>query len=145
MTTKPHRHKTPLRHGQAGMSLIEVLVAVLIFSFGLVGLIGLQARALQVSTGAEDTSRAALLANEMATVMVSQQTMDTTALASAITAWQARVRDATVAGLPSGAGTVSVDTTTGVATITVKWTPPSAASAAVPAQNQYVTQVVLPS
>ena len=145
MNHPPRLTTTPQRRSQIGMSLIEVLVAVLIFSFGLVGLIGLQARALQVSSSAEDTSRAALLANEMATTMVSQQTMDTTSLATAITAWQTRVGDATVAGLPSGVGTVTVDASTGVATIKITWQSPSAASAAVAAKNQYITQVVLPS
>lgn len=124
------------------MTLIEVLVAILIFSFGLVGLVGLQARALQFSTSAEDTSRAALLANEMATTMVVNQTISPTTLASQITAWQARASDATQGGLPNGAATVAASGN--VATITVTWNPPSAASAAFNSQNQYVTQVVIP-
>ncbi len=124
------------------MTLIEVLVAVLIFSFGLVGLVGLQARALQFSTSAEDTSRAALLANEMAATMVLHQTNSPTTLASEITAWQARVADTTNAGLPNGAATVAASGN--VATITITWVPPSAASAAFNSQNRYVTQVVIP-
>lgn len=124
------------------MTLIEVLVAILIFSFGLVGLVGLQARALQFSTSAEDTSRAALLANEMAATMVLNQTNSPTTLASQITAWQARASDATHGGLPNGAATVAASGN--VATITITWNPPSAASAAFNSQNQYVTQVVIP-
>lgn len=122
------------------MTLIEVLVAVLIFSFGLVGLVGLQARALQFSTSAEDTSRAALLANEIATTMVTSQTIALPA--GAITAWQTRVADTTHGGLPNGAATVAASGN--VATITVTWNPPSAASAAFNAQNRYVTQVLIP-
>lgn len=121
-----------------GMTLIEVLVAILIFSFGLVGLVALQARALHFSTSAEDTNRAALLANELTTTMTVSQT--TSLPASAVEAWQARVADATTAGLPNGAGTVSVDSTTGLATITITWQPPNAASGTVTSQNQYVTQ-----
>ncbi len=144
MNRLPHPELSPVRR-QSGVSLIEVLVAILIFSFGLVGLIGLQARAMQFSTGAEDTSRAALLANEMASTMVSQQTMNTTTLAAAITAWQGRVADPTTAGLPSGVGSVTVDATAGVATITITWQPPSAASAAGDSlSHSYTTQVVLP-
>ena len=59
----------PSRRRQAGMSLIEVLTAVLIFSIGILGLVGLHARATQFSVSAEDTNRAALLANEMVTAV----------------------------------------------------------------------------
>ena len=64
-----HRYRSRRRH-LAGVSLIEVLVSILIFSFGIVGLIGLQARALQYSTSAEDTTRAALLASDLSTAIV---------------------------------------------------------------------------
>jgi len=119
---------------QRGMSLIEVLVAILIFSFGLLGFVGLQARAIQFSTSAEDSSRAALLANELATTMLNQQT-----LTPSLTAWQARVADPTAGGLPSGVGTSVV--TGNTALITISWTPTSAASGA--AANKYVTEVIL--
>ena len=125
---------------QAGLTLIEVLVAILIFSFGLLGFVGLQARAIQYSVGAEDSNRAALLANEMASTMVMNNTTSTTALSAAITAWQARASDPTGVGLPNGTGDVS--TAAGVATITVSWTPTNAASGAL--SNKYVTQVILP-
>ena len=55
------------------MTLIEVLVSLLIFSFGFLGLIGMQARAVQLSTDAEDRSRAALLANDIVTTMWTQK------------------------------------------------------------------------
>jgi len=139
MTNRPN-----LRHRQAGVSLIEVLVAILIFSFGIVGLMGLQARALQFSTSAEDTSRAALLANELGSTMVLSKTVQTIGLVppGAYAAWQARVANTTNGGLPNGVGTVV--TNGNVATITIQWRPPSAASAAFNATNQYVTQVILP-
>jgi type IV pilus assembly protein PilV len=123
---------------QAGMTLIEVLVAILIFSFGLLGFVGLQARAIQYSTSAEDSNRAALLANEMASSLMLSQSVTPTA--AALTAWQTRVADTTGNGLPSGQGTVS--TTGTVATITITWQAPTAASGAVNSVNKYVTQVV---
>lgn len=58
------------------MTLIEVLVAVLIFSFGLLGLVGLQARATQYGLSAEDANRAALLAAEMTGTMLTTHTVD---------------------------------------------------------------------
>lgn len=126
------------RHPQCGMTLIEVLVAILIFSLGLVGIVALQARALQFSTSAEDTNRAALLANEITSQMTVSQTVSLPT--SAVETWQARVGDAQNGGLPNGTGTVSVDSTTSLATITIQWQPPSATSGAPNAQNQYVTQ-----
>jgi type IV pilus assembly protein PilV len=128
------------RAGQAGLTLIEVLVAILIFSFGLLGFVGLQARAIQYSAGAEDSNRAALLANELASQMLTAQSA--TLPAAAVTAWQTRVSDATVAGLPNGAGTVS--TTGNIATITLTWRATSAISGAVNSVNQYMTQVIIP-
>lgn len=135
----------PNRPRQSGMSLIEVLVAVLIFSFGIVGLIGLQARALQYSTSAEDTSRAALLANEIASSISLSQPNPRTALvipAAAYAAWQARVADPTTGGLPGpGVGTVTPVNAT-VANISITWRPPTAAATA--QSNQYVTQIIVP-
>jgi type IV pilus assembly protein PilV len=51
------------------MALIEALVSILIFSFGVLGLIGLQASAINFSVDAEDRNRAALFANEIASSM----------------------------------------------------------------------------
>lgn len=116
------------------MSLIEVLTTVLIFSVGLLGLVGLQTRAIQVSAGAEDTNRAALLANELSSQMwlANDTRIDTTA-------WAAQVKDTLNGGLPNGVGTVAFDGN--VATITVQWKSPNAAKDATP--NQYQTQVVI--
>jgi len=125
------------------MSLIEVLVAILIFSFGIVGLIGLQARALQYSTSAEDTSRAALLANELGSAMVLSRTVVATdpALSAAYAAWQARVADTASGGLPGGQG--KAVTTGDTATITITWKPPQTSGQAFNTQNQYVTHVTI--
>lgn len=123
------------------MTLIEVLVAILIFSLGLVGLVALQGRAIQYSTSAEDTNRAALLASEMASTMLLLQQVDpatNTELAARVTAWQTRIGDPTQGGLPNGTGSVTADN--GLATITVQWRPTTAASGAANATNQYVTQ-----
>ncbi len=141
MMNSPHRFR---RDQQAGMSLIEVLVSILIFSFGIVGLIGLQARALQYSSSAEDTARAALLANEIATAIVLGQTTPRTQLvpAAAYATWQARVAlPPADGGLPSGVGTVTA-LTANTANIEITWRPPQAAATA--AANKYVTQVTVP-
>ena len=120
------------------MTLVEVLVALLVFSVGLVGMAALQARALSYSMSAEDTNRAALLANEMAVQMLTSQTV--VIPGTQLDAWKARVADTTGSGLPNGSGDVSVDSASGLATITVLWRPPSLASGAPNAQSRYVTQ-----
>ena len=122
---------------QRGMTLIEVLVAILIFSFGLVGLVALQARALQYSTSAEDTNRAALLASEAAALMTLNDV--TTLATSDLQAWQARVATPASGGLPNGVGAIS--TTAGMNTVSITWHATNAASGA--ADNKYVTQFKL--
>jgi len=48
-----------------GLSLIEALVSILIFSIGILGLIGLQARAIAFSSDAKFRADAAFLANQL--------------------------------------------------------------------------------
>ena len=122
---------------QRGVTLIEVMVALLLFSAGLLGLVSLQARATQYSIGAEDSNRAALLANEIAATMWTQGSVvvDEDVLA----AWDARVADAAGGGLPNGEGTVAV--AGAVATVTVTWRPVGALN---DVGHRYQTQVVMP-
>ncbi len=130
------------RRPQRGMSLLEVLVAVLIFSFGLLGLLALQARASQFSVSAEDTNRASLLANELAASMWAARTVQLSP--TELAAWNARVADPTQGGLPNGVGSVTVTGTgkAAVAQIVIVWQPTRAASSAT-SRNQYTTQVVV--
>ena len=159
------RNRHPNRQQSGGFTLIEVLVAVLIFSFGVLGFVGLQARAIQYSVGAEDTNRAALLANELATTLLLQRgaaaaasstdfipwgNLNDTAASGAIVDWQARVaapRNAASGvdgGLPNGVGTVTVisDATKSVARISLTWKAVTAPASA--ASSTYSTEVVLP-
>lgn len=52
-----------------GFTLIEVLVAIVVFSFGLLGMIGMQAFALQANREARLQSQATSLARELAEMM----------------------------------------------------------------------------
>ena len=123
------------RRRQAGMSLIEVLTSLLIFSLGILGLVGLQTQAVQFSANAEDTNRAALLANEIVAKMWTQQSMTLTTVD--YEHWQQRVADHDL-GLPNGTGPVQVKD--GVAEITITWRPPKVSKGR---ENRYVTQVVI--
>jgi type IV pilus assembly protein PilV len=119
------------------MTLIEVMAALLVFSAGLLGLVALQARATQESIGAEDASRASLLANEIATTMWTQGSVVLDD--DVVDAWAARVADTAGGGLPNGLGAVAV--AGGVATVTVSWRPVGALDANM---HRYQTQVVIP-
>ncbi|MDH6167926.1 type IV pilus assembly protein PilV [Variovorax boronicumulans] len=113
---------------QSGIALLEVLVSILLFSLGILGLIGLQARAISLSTDAQDRNRAALLANDVASAMwlgKSVAAVDT----GAGSAWQKRVSNAAGAGLPSGLLTITpVTGTTNSAEIQITWRAPDRAS-----------------
>ena len=50
---------------QSGAMLIEVLIAILIFSVGILGIVGLHASTVKASTDAKYRSEASLLANEL--------------------------------------------------------------------------------
>lgn len=52
--------------GEAGFTLTEVIVAVLILSIGLLGMVGLQTQAVKQTYGAEKSSLATLHANTVA-------------------------------------------------------------------------------
>lgn len=131
---------TPKVKRHRGMTLIEVLVSLLIFSFGFLGLIGMQAKAVQISTDAEDRSRASLLANEIVSQMWTQKTL--TLPAPMIAVWLARVRDQTISGLPLSDGLVSPPDINGLVTVTITWRSPSRIATA--SDSKYVTQVMMP-
>ena len=64
--TSPIRIKNNLVNKQAGFSMIELLVAMLIFSLGLLGMASLQVTGLRMTRDAELMGRASLYANSMA-------------------------------------------------------------------------------
>jgi type IV pilus assembly protein PilV len=131
--TRRHRAR---RGRTRGVSLVEVLIVVLLFSVGLMGLMGMQARAFQFSVSAEDSGRAALLAGELAAQMWAANTVNLPA--DDINAWRERVADSTRSGLPNSTASVSV--TNGVARISIQWRAPRTP---VGQENSYETDVML--
>ncbi|HET9643343.1 MAG TPA: type IV pilus modification protein PilV [Burkholderiaceae bacterium] len=122
-----------------GVVLIEVLVGLLIFVVGVLGIIGLQAKALQYSVQSEDRSRAALLANDLVALMWAN---GTTSLPEAtLNAWRARLTNAAT-GLPDARATISDPDANGLVTITITWKAVSRTSDS-DANNKYQTTVVL--
>lgn len=123
---------------QPGFALLEVLVSILIFSFGVLGLVGLQARAISLSTDAEDRNRAALLASDIASAMWLGKSVSVDT--SAGSAWQKRVADQANGGLPNGSVTVT-PVGTNSATIVIAWKAPSRTDSD---GSTFSTQVTLP-
>ncbi|MDA7414985.1 type IV pilus modification protein PilV [Xenophilus arseniciresistens] len=105
-----------------GFALIEVLISVLLLSLGVLGLIGLQARAMSMSGEAEDRNRAAVLADDLASLIWMKRSL--TLSDSELDAWEAAGQNQ----LPNA--TLSVDAVSGNANavdVTITWRAPSRA------------------
>ncbi|WP_428422002.1 type IV pilus modification protein PilV [Methylibium sp.] len=64
------------RGRQRGFTLIEILVALLVFAFGVLGLVGLQASAISFSTDAQVRADATFLADQLfARMLISDPSM----------------------------------------------------------------------
>jgi len=131
-----------LRRASQGFTLVEVLISILVFSFGLLGAAALQSVAVQMGTQNADRSRAAVLANEMVSTLWAKQTA--TPATADLNAWKAKVANAQGAGLPNGVGSVAACAGSSVAncaTVTITWKAVSAKASA--NSNQYTTNVVI--
>ena len=64
-----HDHRPSLSGKQKGAALLEALVAILIFSIGVLALVSLQARAISATSDAKYRSDATFLANKIIGVM----------------------------------------------------------------------------
>jgi type IV pilus assembly protein PilV len=130
----------PARRGQVGMAMMEVLVSILIFSFGVLGLIGLQASAINLSVDAEDRNRAALFASDIVSTMWLNDSVTVTA--AQLTTWQTNIANTAGTGVPGGTVTITpVGGTTNAADILITWTPLTDQAAQ---QRSLTTRVVLP-
>jgi type IV pilus assembly protein PilV len=120
---------------QSGVSLIELLVAFVIFSFGMLGIAGLQTKTLAYGQSSLYRSQATALTDDILDRMrvdranaingnwnsaLSTKSSDITGAAiyqTDLADWKAQVE----ALLPAGAAQIERDVTTGVVTITIQW------------------------
>jgi type IV pilus assembly protein PilV len=117
------------RNAVRGVALIEALVGILLFTIGILGLVGLQASMTRAQTTAKFRADAAYLANEVVGAIWSDRanmanyatTPGTVCAAATCAAWVAKVGSA----LPDGQATVGVTPATGALSITVTWSPPN--------------------
>jgi len=140
----------PLLVRARGIVMIDALVAVVIFSIGIVGMITLQGQAVNLASNAKYRTDAAMLADQViAQMWVSNTSATAGALANnfnspdgaSYKAWATNVTKLTATGgLPGAAAnppTVVVDGNNQV-TVTIYWKPPS--DPADQAPHQYVAQ-----
>lgn len=121
------------RSAQRGSFLIEGSFAILIFSMGILGLVGLQLSAIKQSSDASYRSDAAVFANDLiATMWVSDRTPAVLKSSfesggAGYATWKNRVA-ATLPGVTTAANLpeVSVDAATSKVTVKVHWQAPGA-------------------
>lgn len=134
-----------LRKTQQGSMLLEALFGILIFSLGILALVGLQATSVRQAASAQYRSDAALLANDLlgqmwlqANTATARQAMFASGTAGAgYTTWAAKVQ----ATLPGSLPPTVVFNLDGTATITIFWRAPQEKTSE---RHQYVvtTQVI---
>lgn len=125
------------RH-ESGFAITDVLMAILLFSVGVLGLVGLQGAMTKNQLEAKVRAEASYLANELVAQIWSDTLNINSYSASGCegygpcTAWQNKVTSA----LPGGAGEVTTNSS-GDVTITITWTNTAGD------QHRYVTQTTV--
>jgi type IV pilus assembly protein PilV len=126
--------------GQAGSVLLEALIAIVIFSMGILAIVGMQTTAVKAAADAKYRSSASQLATELiGNMWVSDRTGATLKAryqggagtdGTGYTTWLAEVI-ATLPGVSATVNqpTVTIDDATGMVTITVSWKLPSETAA----------------
>ena len=93
---------SPLKRGQSGVIILEALIAIFIFSIGILGLVGALSAAVTNASEAQYRTEAAFLADSLiAEIRVSRNNPDTRVAnqsAPSESQWRARVPLATVTG-----------------------------------------------
>lgn len=112
---------------QQGVSLLEVLVALVVCSVGILGVVGLQVTMSRAQTSATFRGEATYLAQQLIGGMWADRANladydSATCAGDPCKGWKAQL----ASRLPSGAATVGVTTASGVTTVTIeiRWTAP---------------------
>jgi type IV pilus assembly protein PilV len=136
--------------------LLESFIAILIFSMGILAIVGMQASAIKNSADSKYRSEASLLANELIGQMwVSDRTPATLYAnfqggagtdGARYTAWYSSFNGTlpgsnTLPGSSTYAPTVTVDQVTGLVTVTVFWKAPNEPDAAAAHSYYMIAQI----
>ena len=133
------RSRPASRIASQGVAMIDALVAMLIFSLGVLALVGMQGTMIRAQTDSKARADAAYLASEVVGKMwsdllnIANYNGTSCAQQTRCKEWQDKVASV----LPSGAGTISIDTATNDVTITLTWRSTDQTS------HQYVTRTTI--
>ena len=124
------QHVRQFRDRQDGVALLEALIAILIISFGILGIIGLQANTISATSDARYRVEAGALADRIVAEMwVNPDNLAKYDWAGSgtpdpvLAAWVADVKTV-LPGASALPPTIDIDADN-VATITIRWQPPS--------------------
>lgn len=133
-----------LRNSQTGVMLLEVLIALLIFAIGVLGLVGMQAVSIKLTGESKYRAEAAMFADQLINQMWADDRTNAMLIANydsatggnKYTEWKNQIQTAGT-GLPGASGandpTVAIDVNN-VVTVTVFWQAPEETAA-----HKYVT------
>jgi type IV pilus assembly protein PilV len=139
---------------QTGFSLIEVLVTIVIISFGMLGIAGVIINGLKNNNSSYARTQASVLANdiidrmrankttaELATLPYNLALMSTPSGSGVVLMDLTEWRSSLASAMPSGTGSVSIDATTKKVTVIVQWDDSRASSdsATTGLSNQQIT------
>ena len=126
-----------LRNPQSGVMLLEALIGILIFSFGILAMVGMQAMGIKLATDSRDRAEASNLANQLVgemwvnrAALANYQYAGTGTVPAALTNWIAQV-DATLPDAAANRPIVTVGASTLGAsvgtetTVTLRWRNPN--------------------
>jgi type IV pilus assembly protein PilV len=122
-----------VRKNQSGVALLEALVGILIFSIGILALMGLQAQSIRNTVEAKYRNEAAYLANQI----IGQMWVDRSNLAAYDTggganpnmvAWETQVANTLPRVVAGGANSPTIDVAGNQVTVTIFWQLPGSDS-----------------
>lgn len=114
----------PPRRGQAGVALIEALIAMLIFAFGVLGLVGLQAAMTQAQTAGKFRADAANQVSDLFALVQTDHFNNLGQYSEGSCAGYARCADwkaKAMASLPAAEITFATNAGAGTVQVTVSW------------------------
>ena len=125
MNKLPNRSPQPARRSQGGVMILEALVAILIFSLGIIALMGLQANSIAQVSQAKYRTDAAYLANQiLGRMWVEPVANPLTNFQGAGYAGRAGWDALVASSLPNGQANIAVDGATNAVTVTITWRQP---------------------
>ena len=113
--------------------LLEAMIGILIFSMGILAIIGMQARSIAYVSDAMYRSQASFLSNEIIGAMwVDRANLANYVMpggaSTTVTTWAAKVSNE-LPGSAANPPTIAIDPATGIVTITIQWMPPNVTTA----------------